>query len=235
MGSAGEPKIIFYTNHRCPCKWPFQKHLQPYLVERLYSLPLSQEMRPGLTNTTRPSAGAHRAQIALSALGLPYTESIVDLDTPRTPEYLKVNPRGLVPSLNYDGAVLTESAIVAQFLADAYPGRLAPASDATGGALARARLAFFADTYLSKAHPLSNKAFGAASAAEAEAFVAEYVAAVKKEVEPLLVGAKPYYGGSETLTIAEVRGRFILPSFHPSTKSHPSVLNGPATDKRTTA
>lgn len=51
---------------------------------------------------------AQRAHIALSALGLPYDESIVDLDTPRTPEYLAINPRGLVPTLNYDGILIPE-------------------------------------------------------------------------------------------------------------------------------
>jgi len=51
---------------------------------------------------------AHRAHIALSALGVPFTEEIVDLDTPRTPEYLAINPRGLVPTLKYDGVVIPE-------------------------------------------------------------------------------------------------------------------------------
>lgn len=40
---------------------------------------------------------AHRAHIALAELGLPFQEEIIDLSVPRTPEYLAVNPRGLVP------------------------------------------------------------------------------------------------------------------------------------------
>jgi glutathione S-transferase len=43
---------------------------------------------------------AHRAHIALRELGLPFTEEIIDLQVPRTPEYLKVNPRGLVPTID---------------------------------------------------------------------------------------------------------------------------------------
>jgi hypothetical protein len=35
---------------------------------------------------------AHRAHIALKELGLPYTEEIIDLERPRDPWYLKVNP-----------------------------------------------------------------------------------------------------------------------------------------------
>ena len=34
---------------------------------------------------------AHRAHIALSELGLPYKEEIIDLTTPRTKEYLAVS------------------------------------------------------------------------------------------------------------------------------------------------
>jgi glutathione S-transferase len=35
---------------------------------------------------------AHRAHIALKELGLEYEEVIIDLDTPREPWYLEVNP-----------------------------------------------------------------------------------------------------------------------------------------------
>lgn len=35
---------------------------------------------------------AHRAHIALKELGLPYKEVIIDLDKPREPWYLEINP-----------------------------------------------------------------------------------------------------------------------------------------------
>lgn len=35
---------------------------------------------------------AHRAHIVIKELGLPYEEVIIDLDTPREPWYLEVNP-----------------------------------------------------------------------------------------------------------------------------------------------
>lgn len=35
---------------------------------------------------------AHRAHIALKELGLPYEETIIDLDRPRDPWYLEINP-----------------------------------------------------------------------------------------------------------------------------------------------
>ncbi|UKZ51071.1 hypothetical protein TrVGV298_004826 [Trichoderma virens] len=101
---------------------------------------------------------AHRAHIALAELKLPFEEEIIDLSVPRTAEYLDVNPRGLVPSLSYNGQIITESAIVAQFLADAYPSHLIPNGGTPEAALARARIYFFVDTFFSKANGHYHKA-----------------------------------------------------------------------------
>lgn len=67
---------------------------------------------------------AHRAHIALKELGLPYKEEIIDLDRPRDPWYLKVNPvsfcllrrlpemhtsaRSCTPSLNHSPSKIQE-------------------------------------------------------------------------------------------------------------------------------
>ncbi|KAI6764426.1 hypothetical protein HG530_008215 [Fusarium avenaceum] len=102
---------------------------------------------------------AHRAHITLQELGLPFKEEIIDLDTPRSPEYLQINPRGLVPTIIHNGETITESAIVSQFLVDAYPNNtLLPASSDRNGALVRARISFFVDTYSSKVQPHITKA-----------------------------------------------------------------------------
>ncbi|CZR62191.1 related to glutathione transferase omega 1 [Phialocephala subalpina] len=153
---------------------------------------------------------AHRAHIALTELGLPFTEEIIDLSTPRTAEYLKINPRGLVPSLSYNGTIITESGIVAQFLADAHPSHLEKTSSEEGGALQRARVNFFVDAYFSKVnsnfYPILK-----AEGAEKEEHTQKYVDAVVKELEPLLQDAAPYFGGSSKLTLAEVlTGSFLL-------------------------
>jgi len=78
---------------------------------------------------------AHRAHIALKELGLNYKEVIIDLSVPREEWYLKINPRGLVPTIDYNGEIIPESGIVAQFLAGAHPSHLQKPSDAEGGAL----------------------------------------------------------------------------------------------------
>jgi len=153
---------------------------------------------------------AHRAHIALAELGLPFKEEIIDLSVPRTPEYLKVNPRGLVPSINYNGEIITESAIVSQFLVDAHPSHLLKKSDEEGGALQRARIAYFVDAYFSKVNS-SFYPILKAQGEEKEVETQKYVDAVVKELEPLLQNAAPFFGGSSKLTLAEVlTGSFLL-------------------------
>ncbi|KAI1340340.1 thioredoxin-like protein [Xylariaceae sp. FL0016] len=161
--------------------------------------------------TSHTCPWAHRAHIALSELNVPYEEEIIDLSKPRTAEYLKVNPRGVVPSLSVDGEIITESAIVAGFLADAFPSHLVPASNDPNGALKRARIAFFADTYTSKVNSYLFRAGAASSEEESATLIKEMINTIVKEVEPLLADAAPFFGGSNKLTLAEVlTGSFIV-------------------------
>ncbi|KAK0850663.1 hypothetical protein LTR91_022499 [Friedmanniomyces endolithicus] len=178
------PKIILYTNHRCPY--------------------------------------AQRAHITLDTLNLKYEEILIDLDTPRPQWYLDINPRGLVPSLKYSlpgifdtPEILTESGIVAQFLCDSFPSPLLPASkEDPFSALKRARIAFFVDTWSSKIAPYQFQIIKAEEGAEREAKAEECVKMMEKEIEPLLAGAKPFFGGSGELTFAEVMtAPFVLRMF----------------------
>jgi glutathione S-transferase len=192
MGST-DATLILYTNHRCPCTLMFNDHKLHYKA------------------FAKSISGAHRVHIALEELKIPYEEVIIDLDTPRTPEYLAINPRGLVPSVSYNGDIVTESAIVAWLLADAYPSHLAPPSSSPGGPLRRARIAFFVDAYFSKFQSGIFKIIGAKTDEEAEPAIDAAVAQVVKELEPLLKDAKPFFGGSDKITQAEVlTGSFVI-------------------------
>jgi len=154
---------------------------------------------------------AHRAHIILAELGLPFKEVIIDLDTPREPWYLKVNPRGLVPTIDYNGEIIPESGIVAQFLADAHPSHLEKTSSEAGGALQRARINFFVDAFISKVNPNFFASLRAADEKTREEAATKVIDAVVKEVEPLLSNAAPFFGGSSKLTLAEVQtGSFVL-------------------------
>ncbi|KAE8413525.1 thioredoxin-like protein [Aspergillus pseudocaelatus] len=164
---------------------------------------------------------AHRAHIALKELGLDYEEVIIDLTKPREPWYLDINPRGLVPSITYGEHIITESAVVAQFLADAHPSHLLPPSNSENGALQRARIAFFVDTFFSKVQPHFQTSLRASTTEERDAAGEALVAAIKSELEHQLPegsdGKGPFFGGSEKLTLAEVlTGSFLLRilSFH---------------------
>jgi len=76
--------------------------------------------------------------------------------------------------------------------------------------LTRARINFFVDTWFSKVGShwfLILKADGA----EKEKLAKEFVDLVGKEVEPLLKDAKPFFGGSSKVTLAEaLTAPFVL-------------------------
>lgn len=146
---------------------------------------------------------AQRSQIALRELGLPFETVLVDITVPRTADYLAINPRGLVPTLVYDGHVLAESGLIVQFPADAHPSHLLKSSSESGGPLQRFKIAFFVDTYFSKAHAFFNRAVYA-SAEDKIIASNKYIDAVVETIEPLLFDAAPFFGGSTHLTLAEV-------------------------------
>lgn len=85
----------------------------------------------------------------LIELGLPHELRLYDLDRlqHRTPEYLKLNPAGTVPTLEQGGLVLTETAAIAMHLADLHPERgLAPAVGTPARALYYQWMFFMANT-----------------------------------------------------------------------------------------
>lgn len=154
---------------------------------------------------------AHRAHIALEELGVPFEEVIIDLDTPRTPEYLAINPRGLVPSLSFNGEIIIESAIVSDFLASQYPSNLLPSRSDPEYALKRARIDLFVDAFITKFQQPLFKLFTAKTAEEQAPVIEAVLANLVKEVEPRLADANPFFGGSDKLTQAEVlTGSFAL-------------------------
>ena len=158
---------------------------------------------------------AQRAQITLRALNIPYEEVIIPLDRPREPWYLKINPRGLVPSIKISNGILedeilTESAIVSTFIAELFPSpTFWPASHSTPkSALERARISFFVDTFIGKANALMFPILKS-EGDEKEKLGGELVQLLEKEIEPLLESAGPFFGGKESLTLAEVYRRVI--------------------------
>jgi glutathione S-transferase len=69
----------------------------------------------------KPATASQCVHWMLIELGAPFELELVDTTTPRTPEYLRLNPTGQVPTLIVDGAPVTESAAILMLLAERHP------------------------------------------------------------------------------------------------------------------
>ncbi|MBX9454688.1 MAG: maleylacetoacetate isomerase [Rhizobium sp.] len=69
------------------------------------------------------SSACYRVRIALNQLGIAYRTVPVDLlkGEQREEEYRALNPQGLVPALEIDGRVLTQSLAIIEYLAETRP------------------------------------------------------------------------------------------------------------------
>ena len=77
---------------------------------------------------TNPMSRGRVARWMLEEIGEPYKVEVVDYaSTMKGPAYLAINPMGKVPALRHGDAVVTETAAICAYLADAFPqARLAP-------------------------------------------------------------------------------------------------------------
>jgi maleylacetoacetate isomerase/maleylpyruvate isomerase len=100
------------------------------------------------------SSAAYRARIALNLKGVTHEAVPIDLrpGAHRLPEYLAVNPQGLVPALEDGGAVIGQSLAIIEYLEEAYPlPPLLPRAP-----LDRARVRSLALAIACDIHPLNN-------------------------------------------------------------------------------
>ena len=71
------------------------------------------------------STAAQKVRIALAEKGLEweghYINTGFDKRDQHDPDYLKINPRGVVPTLIHDGKVIRESNVILEYLEDAFP------------------------------------------------------------------------------------------------------------------
>jgi glutathione S-transferase len=71
---------------------------------------------------TNPQSRGRIARWMLEEIGQPYKVEVLDYkSTMKGPEYLAINPMGKVPALRHGDAVVTESAAICAYLADAFP------------------------------------------------------------------------------------------------------------------
>ncbi|TBY08849.1 maleylacetoacetate isomerase [Rhizobium laguerreae] len=69
------------------------------------------------------SSASYRVRIALNLLGVDYQTVSINLleGAHKTPDYLTLNPQGLVPTLVIDGKTLTQSLAIIEYLAELRP------------------------------------------------------------------------------------------------------------------
>ncbi len=69
---------------------------------------------------TPPSGHAHRVEVLLKLLGLPYSYVTATVDVRQTPEFLALNPLGQIPVLQDDEAVVCDSTAILIYLIEKY-------------------------------------------------------------------------------------------------------------------
>ncbi len=102
------------------------------------------------------STAAWRVRIALNLKGVAWSGRPVHLlrdgGEQRRPEYLRLNPQGLVPALAIDGQLLVQSLAIIEYLEETRPQPALLPADAAG----RARVRGLAQLVAADLHPLNN-------------------------------------------------------------------------------
>ncbi len=152
------------------------------------------------------SGAAYRTRIALNLKGLTYEQRGVDLRTgaQRSEAFMALNPQGMVPALEADGVVLTQSPAILEWLEETHPEPALLPADAVGRAQVRAMAALVGCDI----HPLNNlrvgkalrEGFGADHAA-VDAWAARWITPGFSALEALVArhGAGWSFGGGPTL------------------------------------
>src|SRR5262249_18999706 len=70
------------------------------------------------------STCSQRVRFVLNAKGLGFEEKKLDLlaGDQLKPDYLKLNPNGVVPTLDHDGRIIIDSSVIGEYLDEVFPG-----------------------------------------------------------------------------------------------------------------
>ncbi len=167
------------------------------------------------------SGTAYRTRIALNLKGLTYDQRGIDLrqGEQRAASFLALNPQGLVPALETDGAILTQSPAILEWLEETYPEPPLLPPDATGRAQVRAMAALIGCDI----HPLNNlrvlgavRALGADDAA-VDAWAGRWISAGFDALEALVARHGDGWCFGATPTLADC---YLIPQIYSARRFH---------------
>jgi glutathione S-transferase len=148
-----------------------------------------------------PGACSLASHIVLEEAKAPYTAQRVDLKNgeQRSPEYLKINPKGRVPALATERGILTESPVILGYIAQEFPAaKLADNDDSfTFGDMQAFNLFLTATVHVAFAHVFRPTRYGdgdavaAAMRAKASASLDESFALIDRKMSD----GRPYVHG----------------------------------------
>ncbi|MBT3916122.1 MAG: glutathione S-transferase family protein [Rhodospirillaceae bacterium] len=93
---------------------------------------------------TPHSTCSQKVRICLAEKNLEWTDRHVNLATKEhlAPAYLKINPNGVVPTLIHDGAVITDSSVICEYIDEVFPAPALTPAEPAQKAVMRAWLRF---------------------------------------------------------------------------------------------
>ena len=127
---------------------------------------------------------AWKVWLTLEHKGIAYTAKRLsfDKDETRSPEYLKVNPRGKVPSIVDDGFALYESNAICEYLEEKYPQNPLLPKDAKSRAIARRLIGEADDSLYKSSSDLMDKVLYVAAAERDAKAIGEAKAKLREEL-----------------------------------------------------
>ena len=154
-----------------------------------------------------PGACSTASHIGLEEAGAQYEERLTPLakGAHKTPEYMKINPRGKVPALEVDGTVITENTAILTYIAKRFPEKKLLPDDPLKQAQCISTMAWLSNTV----HPSFTHFFKPDKYAAGEAAQADVKETGKKtffenlqEVDGLLAGKQWIMGDQFTVADA---------------------------------
>ena len=155
------------------------------------------------------SGAAYRVRIGLNLKGVAYRAVAHDLRTgaQSAPDYAALNPQRLVPAIETDGVVLTQSLAILEWLEEVHPDPPLLPGDANGRATVRAMAA----TIACDVHPLHNlrvlgqlrSEFGADDA-QVKAWMARWMGEGLTALEAFVTRHGAGFAYGETPTLADI-------------------------------